>query len=338
MSPPFRLSAACPLLLAIALAALARSAHAAGALPIGEPRASFVAPSRDGVVEPRMPFSLCRLDALTIEDERAFRHVDLYADLKAVLVADRYTFRVLPASAAGRWDRALLLNLTFWGASEGGDVLAQRSIPADVVAHVAWHHLAAKALGPGPLSPAALFLGEAIASAFDLYLVGRLLAQRGRSSFLDSQVPAMAETAAGAGLGPAAFHALLERVAEDPAAAFEEVRSMLFEAAMTLYACDDAVAALSALAKLDKRPYAPLLHRFELSNWVLYARSFGARGANKNKAANATDAALRASKVSLEWLVREWLAPHVPASTAKPAPTKATKPSRVSKTKPLARR
>ncbi len=281
-----------------------------------------------------MPFSLCRLDALTIEDERALRNVELYADLKAILVADKYRFRVLPASAAGRWDRALLLNLTFWGASDGGDVLAQRSIPADVVAHVAWHHLAAKALGPGRLSPAALFLGEAIASAFDLYLVGRLLGQRGRSSFLDSQVPAMAETAAGAGLGPDEFHALLERVAEDPAAAFEEVRSMLFQAAMALYACDGSTgkngadAALSLLAKIDKLPYAPLLHRFELSNWVLYARSFGARGANKNKAANATDAALRASRVSLEWLAREWVAPNLPAPPAKREPSKRGAPAK----------
>jgi len=30
-------------------------------------------------------------------------------------------------------DRALFLNLTFWGASEGGDVLVDAHVPADVV-------------------------------------------------------------------------------------------------------------------------------------------------------------------------------------------------------------
>jgi hypothetical protein len=250
----------------------------------------------------------CSLRALTIEDERAVGHVEVYGELKAVLLRDGYRFRVLPKAQQGRWDRALLLNLTFWGASEGGDVLCERSIPADVVAHVAWHHLAAKALGPGPLSPSALFLGEAIASAFDLYLVGRLLGRRGRSSFLDAQVPAMAETAAAAGLDAAGFRALLESIAADPAAAFESLRRLLFDTASALFECDGAEAAHRVLARADKHPLAPLLHRYELSNWVLYARAYGARGKAQRKAALAVDAALRDATVSLEWLSAAWVA------------------------------
>ena len=56
------------------------------------------------------------LDELTLEDEPSFRHVGLYADLKQILEAARYPFRVLGGAYEGRWDRALLLNLTFWGA------------------------------------------------------------------------------------------------------------------------------------------------------------------------------------------------------------------------------
>ena len=70
---------------------------------------------------------------------------------------------------------------------------------ADVVAHAAWHYLAARALAPAAgrsLSVDALFLGEAIASAFDVYLVGRLLGHAPRSTFLETQVPAMAESTA----------------------------------------------------------------------------------------------------------------------------------------------
>ncbi|MGD0525940.1 MAG: hypothetical protein ABSE49_12395, partial [Polyangiaceae bacterium] len=108
-----------------------------------------------------------RLDDLVIDDEASFRHVGLYGELKAILRRDAYDFRVLPARSEGRWDRALLLNLTFWASDAGGDVLVDGHLAADVVAHAAWHHLAARAL-PSPPSAEALFLGEAIASAFDV--------------------------------------------------------------------------------------------------------------------------------------------------------------------------
>src|SRR3954470_21668405 len=91
-------------------------------------------------------FRRLTLADLTIDDDRSFRHVEIYADLKEILRRDRYSFRILPESGLASWDRALFLNLTFWGANEGGDVLVDTQVPADVVAHVAWHHLAAKAL------------------------------------------------------------------------------------------------------------------------------------------------------------------------------------------------
>src|SRR5882672_169115 len=90
------------------------------------------------------------LDELTIRDERSFRHIALYADLKEVLLRNKYPFRVLPAAESHRADRALLLNLTFWGADAGGDLLVDNSVEADVVAHAAWHHVAARALAPLP--------------------------------------------------------------------------------------------------------------------------------------------------------------------------------------------
>src|SRR5258708_28234233 len=124
----------------------------------------------------RARFTRRTVDELTIEDEASFRHVGLYADLKEVLRRAKYTFRVLPGGRHARADRALLLNLTYWSAEAGGDILAESRVPADVVAHVAWHHLAARALASAPRAPLsveALFLGESIASAFDVYLEGR---------------------------------------------------------------------------------------------------------------------------------------------------------------------
>jgi hypothetical protein len=244
------------------------------------------------------------VDELTIEDERSFRHVALYTDLKEVLRRANYPFRVLPKAHEGRADRALLLNLTFWGPDAGGDVLESATLPADVVAHAAWHHLAAKAL-PGS-SADALFLGEAIASAFDLYLVGRLLGHAPKSSFLETQVPAMADVTDAAGLGEAGFEAMLESIAEDPEHAFEDLRELLFDATSALLACSGVEEASAALATFDEHRFGSLLHRYELSNWVLYARAYGDPTANA--AARAIDAKLRSESAPLDWLAAEWVA------------------------------
>ena len=247
-----------------------------------------------------------RLDDLVIDDEASFRHVGLYGDLKEILRRDGYEFRLLPASSEGRWDRALLLNLTFWASGDGGDVLVDEHLSADVVAHVAWHHLASLAL-PSPPSAEALFLGEAIASAFDVYLVGRLLGHAPRSTFLASQVPAMAEAAGAAGLSADGFEALLERIAGDPERAFEELRELLYDATNALFACSAATDGLNALAAFDGHPFAALLHHYELSNWVLYARAYVGRAPGPDERVRAVDQALRAEGAALAWLTSEWL-------------------------------
>jgi len=256
------------------------------------------------------------LDALVIDDEASFDHVALYADLKETLRRDAYEFRVLPATSAGRWDRALLLNLTFWASGEGGDVLVDHRIAADVVAHVAWHHLAARALSGAKTAGVAvrptaeaLFLGEAIASAFDVYLVGRLLGHSPHSAFLRTQVPAMAATAAAAGLSAAGFEKLLQRIAGDPERSFEDLRQLLYDASVALIGCATAGEGLAALTGFDGHAFAALLHRHELSNWVLYARAYGVPGCDPDEAVRAVDGVLRNEDDALAWLAKEWIEP-----------------------------
>jgi hypothetical protein len=276
--------------------------------------------------QPALALRTYSLEQVKIEDERSFRHVELYADLKEVLRRAGYAFRVLPQAMRGRWDRALLLNLTFWGTDAGGDVLVDRALPADVVAHAAWHHLAAQALRAAPttpLPPAALFLGESIASAFDVYLVGRLLGRAPTSSFLETQVPAMAEAAQAAGLSSDGFATLLQSIAEDPARAFAELRELLFDASMALLASQRMEDALAALARADAHRFGPLLHRYELSNWVLYARAYGRRAATVDARTRTVDRALRETAEPLDWLTAHWVAPALADKTQKmttPAP------------------
>jgi hypothetical protein len=263
----------------------------------------------------RATFDHLTVDDLAIGDESAFRHVALYADLKEVLRRAEYPFRVLPAASSGRADRALLLNLSFWSADAGGDVLADESTEADVVAHAAWHHLASRELGTeggGPMTVDALFLGESIASAFDVYLVGRLLGHSPRSTFLQTQVPAMAETANAAGLSKTAFAKMLADVARQPERAFADLRELLSDATSALYVARSGEQAHAALRALEGHPFSSLLHRYELSNWVLYARAYGGRGGPNPKVV-AVEKALRETRAPLEWLTTNWIAPALAA-------------------------
>ncbi len=249
------------------------------------------------------------IDALTIDDERSFRHVGLYSDLKEILRRERFRFRVMRGRAA-TWDRALFLNLTFWSPDAGGDILATDHIAADVVTHVAWHHLAARALkgraGTAP-SVESLFMGEAIASAFDLYLVGRLLGHAPRSEFLATQVPAMSEAAESAGANADEFATLLAGIAQEPDRAFADLRALLFDATLALHAAKTAEQASRVLARFDGHRFGKLLHRYELANWVLYARAYGRAG--RDPAARTLDRALRKEGLGLDWLTSEWVSP-----------------------------
>jgi hypothetical protein len=246
------------------------------------------------------------LSDLHIEDERSFRHIALYDALKQRLRRDGYRFRV-PEGGAASWDRVTFLNLTYWDPGEQGDVLTEPAIAADVVAHVAWHHLARRALGPAGGSADGLFLAEAIASAFDLYLVGRLLGHAPDAQMLETQVPAMADVVDGAGMPPARFEALLEEIAADPERAFEDLRALLFDAATTLVACQGVGVAAAALERFDGHRFGALLHRYELSNWILYARAHAGSQLAPDPAVRAVDAALRNAPVSLDWLEKTWI-------------------------------
>jgi hypothetical protein len=262
------------------------------------------------------------LDELTIDDERAFGGVALYQRLKQSLRRSGHRFQIPAAGEQASWDRVLFLNLTYWSAGEqAADVLCDEHIPADVVAHVAWHALAGRELsrasGDGPSAAAptagALFFSEAIASAFDLYLVGRLLETQPESEFIATQLPPMSECAQEAGLSEEAFAALMTGVAGDPERAFEDLRALLWDAATALFACDGAVAAQAVLEDLAGRRFAPLLHHYQLSNWILYGRAYAARSAGSGVDVDvdvdvrALDETLRRAPVSLDWLAAHWI-------------------------------
>ena len=257
-----------------------------------------------------MQFRPATLDELTIDDRAPITGVAIYQRLETFLRGSGHRFLIPEAGRQASWDRALFLNLTYWSVEAGADVLCDDHVPADVVAHVAWHELATRQLARAartPPSSAALFFAESIASAFDLYLVGRLLPRAAESDFLATQVPLMAECADNAGLPEVGFTALLEEVTRAPERAFEDLRALLFDAATALVACETAGRAQGVLEELAGHRFAPLLHHYQLSNWILYARAYGDRSSAPDEVVRALDRTLREAPVSLDWLDQNWV-------------------------------
>jgi hypothetical protein len=116
----------------------------------------------------------------------------------------------------------------------------------------------------------------------------------------------MAEAAMAAGLSEDRFEALLNETSADPERAFEDLRALLFDASTALVACRGVEAAGGVLAHFDAHRFGPLLHHYELSNWILYAHARGAQ-LDPDPAVRSVDAALRSAPVALDWLEREWL-------------------------------
>ena len=242
------------------------------------------------------------LDELDIRDAKALRSVPLYARLRDLLRRDAFRFTIAPPGRG--WQRVLFMNLTYWNAADPNDLLEEAAIDADVVCHVAWHHAARKALADRPLSADVLFLGESVASAFDLYLVGRIIGRVRGSSFLQTQVPAMAAVAEDAGLEAADFQALMEAVAANPERAFEDLRQLLFDAVSGLVTAQTAQEADALLEGFAGHRFAPLLHHYELASWVLFARAYASL--TPDPALRAFDAELRAAPSSLDLLCARW--------------------------------
>jgi hypothetical protein len=152
-----------------------------------------------------------------------------------------------------------------------------------------------------------MLLGEAIASAFDLYVLGRLWRSAPGSDFVTTQVPIMSEAVQEAGVSGDDFAALLAEVAEAPECAFEDLRQLLVDVTSALAPCPDAVAAHAALEAFAGHRFAPLLHHYQLSNWILYTRAYGAAEPAVDRRVRELDAELRAAPESLAWLAERWL-------------------------------
>ncbi|MDP3274756.1 MAG: hypothetical protein Q8Q09_06130 [Deltaproteobacteria bacterium] len=249
------------------------------------------------------------LDALRIDDEHVFESVEHFVALRETVREAGLTFRVAPeASVHAEWSRVLFLNLTYWHGSEGNsDALASRNIPADVVTHVAWHYLAQRAL-LGDFTGESMLMGECIASAYDLFLLGSLWCKKVDCDFVSALREALFAMFEEQGMTHHEFELWLDGLAHDPERAFEDLRALLFDLCVGLLASkslDDAVAVFDAHS--DRR-FAGIVHHYELSNWLLHTRAYAATRLDMDPQVRALDASLRAAARPVQWLADTWIA------------------------------
>lgn len=89
----------------------------------------------------------------------------------------------------------------------------------------------------------------------------------------------------------------------------ERFLSLLFQVARRLLDCRNAVEAQHVLESFTAHRFTCLLHHYQLSNWVLYARAYGAPAPAQQLAIHELDATLRNAPVALDWLSEHWFAP-----------------------------
>ena len=133
------------------------------------------------------------------------------------------------------------------------------------------------------------------------------------SDFITTQVPLLSECAQEAGLSESAFAALIEQVTRDPERAFEDLRALLYDAASALLPCRGAREAQATLDRFAGHRFEPLLHHFQLSNWILYGRAYAVPGSAVGVGVGDLDATLRQAPVSLDWLAEHWIDADLPA-------------------------
>lgn len=249
-----------------------------------------------------------RIDELTIADEGAYAEFPLWTKLRKRLVEHEVDMYLVEADGPlTHWADTALINHTVRLPKGATEILHDRVVPADALMHTAWHHAGVAAMGSLASTAEGLLLGESVASAFDAFVIGTLLgAESEQPSALDTQVPAMAEVAAAAGGSQEDFEALLHRMAEDPEGSFEELRELLFDVSIGLLYGGTVERAEEVLNGTRGHVFAPILHHYDLSIWVLYARAFGA-DMKEHASLRKIDAKLREVDKPLEWLVEHWL-------------------------------
>lgn len=165
---------------------------------------------------------------------------------------------------------ARLLNLLQWDLQAATETIDGDGPIADQVIHAAMHHFSDACFGSDTAQT--MLFGECLASAIDFYLLGKILAARIETDFVIDTIDSLASYYEQYG-DPEQLQTILETASAEPYPTFIQIASYLYQAVAPLLNARDPHTISQHLLKAQDHPYWPLLHHYNIGNWVLTLRA-----------------------------------------------------------------
>lgn len=164
---------------------------------------------------------------------------------------------------------ARIINLIQWEAAETTEYFDGEGIYFDQALHAAIHHV--MDLQPNANNPFAMLAAECLASASDLFLLGTLSQAGQETDFLIDTMDSFYsyyELYCGEDQDP--LKNLLNEVVENPLKTMSDVASYLYTFTSPLLYNEPHI---QDLLDLQENDFYPLIHHYNISNWVLNIRN-----------------------------------------------------------------
>jgi len=210
------------------------------------------------------------IEAIEIDDRDAYGKVALDGLLEAASATlDRAGVRVV-VTERGR-GTARLANLLCWQVQANLELADDAVLSGDQIIHFALHHLADQQMGHE--DPRALLFAETLASSADILLLGSLASLEPEPDFVVETMESFAyyyDLYAGS---EEVLARVLTRIVDDPFAMMRAVCLFLYAAAEPLLSASDLATTLSHLDRLVEDDLYPLVHHYNMTNWILAIRA-----------------------------------------------------------------
>ena len=215
-----------------------------------------------------MPPEVLTIEALEVFEEDRFRRagIELYDLAFGFLRRTGVQFRILPQGMG----LSRVVNHLIWQADHHLEFLDGKIIHPDQVIHVATHCLLDR-LWP-EAGPERLLLAETLASATDLYLLGKLMRAGEEATFLEDTLGSFDYYFELYGSTSPPLEELLQTIHDAPFRAMMDLSDYLFRFCLPfLRGTIDEQTLTRSVEK--NQPFYPLIHHYHVTNWILNLRA-----------------------------------------------------------------
>lgn len=203
------------------------------------------------------------IEELPVLERDAFLEagIDLLTYCERVLRAKKVGAVVLD-SAPGV---ARIINLLSWSVNDRREYLDQPEVFADQVIHFAAHQVVAEVWGAE--TPASMLFAEAVASACDLYCLGKLSAAGVETEFMADTLASFADYYEQYAAEEEDYESVLERLLEGPHEAMAELAEFLYDTGAQLCRAKDEAEMAEVLIPLADEIWYPMLFHYQVVHW-----------------------------------------------------------------------